>query len=431
MCPGWRPLLIVVLLVCASTVRAQRVEVPPLLQQFDTGHGLALATLTEIDPAPQPDNRTRLVFRIDEVVAKPLVDGPWVQDRSPLTLHANVGFNTTFERWQPARGEDPLGGQPPVGTRYLLSVRWDKAKETFEHATGAGAAEHLAELPQERRALIGEVRELAATQGPARAKRCRELVVDGNARLALRLEAIRHLRDRGTHAQPPANDVEAGDREAERKAAAESLRQVWLSAELVQSPELIRAVDRALLRIDSGAFDRSAERRDVWIAHIFRPMIEPGPRREQFNELTQRPMPILMTIGTIDPPPVTEVLMKQLADPRWPLDFRMNIASCLAQIDDWVKVRDPRWEEAWRAFVNNALPTAEAHHSTLLLTTIGRRLGADPNARPKRPLAITNELVDLLNAKRNALATLQEQEPDRYGPPLQKCEALIAWIREQ
>jgi len=425
-----RLLLIAIPLLCPSSAWAARGSVPPLIQQFDEGYGLVVGTITATQKFAHQDypevTLTKLTFKVVEVVAAPITRRAWpLKVGGTFAFADSCGYGGTVENWLNADGV-LSSGDPPTGATFLLSIR-QADDGSFEHCHGAGAARPLQALADDERADVASVRELAMLRDDRRVTRCRELALEAGARLRLRTEAIRHLQYRCFHAYPPRDDAERDAREAERKATAATLRKAWHDPAL--PPSLVGAVDRALLQADYRDFHGSAERRDGWIAYLFRP-VQAGPRNEALAELRQRPLTLLTDLAKTDPAPVGNVLMKQLADPRWPLEFRIQIASTLAWLDDNGKDTNAVWEAAWRKFIAGTLPDAEGWESRLLLSAIEWRIGASENQQPKRPIAASSDLLDLLRAKKTQLGLKRAQgdADSQYGLAMQTCEKLLAWI---
>lgn len=76
------------------------------------------------------------------------------------------------------------------------------------------------------------------------------------------------------------------------------------------------------------------------------------------------------------------------------------------------------------------LPAAEGWESRLLLSAIEWRIGASENQQPKRPLAVSTNLVQLLRDKNDHL-TLKAAQGDadsQYGLARETCESLLKWV---
>lgn len=433
MCYRLRLLLTVATLLFPTAAWAARGSVPPLVAQFDDGYGLVVGTITATQQIPHKEypevTLTNLTFKVVEVVAAPTAPRDWpLKVGTSFSFLDSCGYGGTVEHWLNAEGV-LSSGDPPIGATFLLSVR-RKDDGTYEHCHGAGAARPLQSLDDGERADLASVRDLATLRDDRRVTRCRELALDADARLRLRSEAIRHLQDRCFHAHPPRNDAEKDARETERKATAATLRKAWHDPAL--PPALTGAVDRALLEADYRAFHASVERREVWTTYLFRPL-QAGPRYDALVELRQRPLTLLTDLARTDPAPVGAVLMKQLADPAWPLEFRYQIASSLAWLDDQSTSPDAEWEAAWRRFMASVLPTAEGWESRLLLSAVEWRIGASENRQPKRPIVVSSDLVGLLRVKKDHLLLKKAQgdADSQYELALQNCEKLLGWIDDK
>jgi hypothetical protein len=411
---------------------AARGPVPPLIAQFDEGYGLLVGTVASTKQVPNKQSPeypwTELRFRVLEVLAAPVTPGDWpLKVGGTFAFVDSCGYGGTVEDWLDEQGRRN-SGVPPAGTTFLLSVKKGDAGG-WQHVHGAGAARPILKLADHERALVSEVHVVAKLAGEARVARCRELAVDVRAREALRVEAIRYLADRCSHAYPPRDPAEEAAREAERKSTAATLRAAWRDPGLPASPDLVWAVDSALLKVDFHAFRTSPERRDVWVVHLFRPM-QGATLDDAVAELSRRGLSVLAEIAQGEPGPVGQVVMKQLADPAWPLLFRHQIASVLLQMMDATPIPDPVWQAAWADFMFTSLPKADAFESRVLLAAISYRIGAMERNHPKHLLPVSPELLKLLRDKHDDLALRagQGDHNGQYKTALGECEVLLKWI---
>lgn len=417
--------------------------VPPLLTQFDERHGIVIGTLERTKPVPHKDDPSvilaELYFKVDEVIAPATSDPAWpLKAGDSFMVLGSIGSWGVIESWYNQNSELEGGDSPPAGAKFLLSVRRNAERSGYEHAEGAGAARPLLKLSDADRQHIAGIRELALLTGDRRVARCRELTLAANARAPIRLEAIRHLKERCFHAYLPRDEAEKAARESERKETAATFRRAWNDPALRQTLDLFTALDHGLWAADWQRFRGSDERRQVWLEFVFRP-VQLGTPAEVEAELRKRPLSRLWELAEPNPAPVADVLVKQLAEEHWPIEFRMQIADSLASVDDRAKSPDPMWEKSWRSFMAEVLPTADGWQSRQLLSSIEWRLGAAERQKPQRPIGATADLVELLKAKRESLMLkaaaegLDRQSRDihyEYRMALQKCAALIEWVEE-
>lgn len=374
----------------------------PIFQQFAEGHGVVIASALHVRPVWRQANKVWLhgiTFRVAEVVAE-LVIGPlfpWKQgDTFEITTW--VGYAGPFESRSdrfPAPGEaGPVEGEP----KYVLVVRRGEVPGTWEHASGADAALLVETLAPDDLAGIRAARAVAALPENERHTRLRALVGDANAPAYVRRHAILTLRQRVDREETPVR---------ERQNICESFTAAWNHLDNAGlSDHLLFVLDRGMRDCHGPSFQKSPERRRVWVRRLFAPFPDAAP--EQHWQAVKERSDLLYHLVDTDDTGFRDggnLLMLHLRNDSWPDDFRYAMARTLLQQWQTNEQPDPRWAVALNEFYPAALDAAADPVAVSTLTHhlwVGLHASSFPNSkRALRPGA--EVLAALRRAKQRLL----------------------------
>jgi hypothetical protein len=333
---------------------AARIPPAPLLAQMEQGYGVIAAIVekaTLVPPRKDYPTCFDVRFKVHALLAQPVTgDALPAKVGSTLELRVSVGYGCLVEMWGGGKFAKDEGRPLAVGKKFLLTVKYDKKTGEYEHAYGTGVAKLVADFTLQSKTFFGKIHALAKLPLAQRLKQCRELVSDSKADPDLRSQALWWVRDR----------VWLGAKEEERKETAKALLLAWNQPTGTNSIDFLDQLDYAL-RIVSRSFERSEERENVWLAHIFAPF--PVGPAEEFSLVAHKRGEAahwkLRDFRKSHPKKIANRLMKELAKADWPLELSFCVAGCLQTIYEEEKEPNPAWERALQSYYPRAIGSAD------------------------------------------------------------------------
>jgi hypothetical protein len=111
-----------------------------------------------------------------------------IKTGSKLNLRLTLGIGCLIDPILAHRKKDEVyqvGAPLAVGAKYVLTIKYDKAANTYEHAQGAGAAYRVKEFTGEDKAVLAKLRAFAALPLKARLERTRKILAEAKPNLPL------------------------------------------------------------------------------------------------------------------------------------------------------------------------------------------------------------------------------------------------------
>lgn len=416
--------LIVLLTIGQGALYAARVIPEPFLIQMEQGYGVIAAVVEKATELPVSEKEKNVVrvydvrFRVEEILAQSIVGGPLpARKGSTIDLRLAVGYGSEIENFCvfSTNGSEVLG----EGKRYILTVKYNKKNRTYEHARGASAAHGVTSFDPDVRRFYRKIHEIADAPPDGRVKRCRQLLLEATAgssmEAALRCAVLQWLLNR---AEKSRDEGRVGPDRPTKSEVVETRRllmRVWTNSTANYIIEDLIDLDyycRAMV----PSFDESAERREVWLKHLFAPIPGGAPAdiRARVHERVDRGFFLLSDLAKKQPKLVGLYLVKELNSNNWPMLFRIYIAMQLRRLYEFETNVDPLWEGALQTFYEKAIAVADAEGLSSLASAFStkphvsrRGKGRGFKARFSLEESLGKALQRMREEERKATATRQ------------------------
>jgi len=340
-----------------------------------------------------------------EVLAQPVGnESPRFKVGDNIQLSLGYGYGAPIE-----------DGILEVGGKYLLTIRFNKETNVYEHAYGSGAVRSIEAFPGhdgltalDRRGIT-QTRELAALPLPKRMKEELRLISDPKAQDFLRTQAILELRRRLESRRTS---------ETERQETSASLRRVWNDRHAALSYQLMGLLDSALSAgVGWKEWGTSDEHVCVWLDRLFTP--EPaGSQQAQEKLVIERSDNLwyLRELLESNPKKVGARSIIEIANLKQPLSFRVALALTLQVAYQRDEQEQDAWKQALQTFYPRALDEAKANDLWQIAQAVQYGINWQDPSLPffRRSFGANNETKASLE---RALARLREQAKNRSPHP--------------
>jgi hypothetical protein len=249
----------------------------PTLVHLEQGYGIVAAVVESATAVSAAEGRSGqdlydICFKVHMLMAQTIAGNllPLKAD-STIKLRIAVGYGCELEAQDPVTGWTKKGGSLAAGAKHLLTVKYDRATKSYEHAQGAGAARHVKEFTAEDKALYGKLRAFAALPLGGKLERTRELIAEANADPTLRGAVLAWISWRASHRD---NTVDLGLAEIgedDFNKVAKVLLALWHKPTGTHSLAFLSSLGYRIGEI-RPEFSDSVEERDVWLAYLFAPI---------------------------------------------------------------------------------------------------------------------------------------------------------------
>jgi hypothetical protein len=380
------------LLLAAPPALAARGLPAPVLQNLEAGYGVVLGEVMGATPAARDDSFTVRV-RAVEVLARPAAADAFALnagDAFVVVLH--VGYASEIEQWDTAatraiRGGgaggdaadrvDAPGGPLAAGARLILTVR--RAGADYEHARGADAVVRVRKEDDVDRRVYARLQQLAALPWEQRLAEALRAACTLTEPAAVRKDLIYWFRDALLN-RPP----------AEHRRVVAALTAHFRDAHGQLPQDEFTVLDFTLRSMGGDEFERSIDRERAWIARLLAPFPKEPQARAAETRRRDEVMPgVVPTLLANRPDEVGAVLLKEMDDPKWPLQFRWRLAAILHSAYERHGLGGPAWRDGLLAWYPRALDVADSGETRLILTGLvgaggeprGWRVGVTPEMR--------------------------------------------------
>lgn len=319
----------------AEWARAARFAPRPLLAQLEAGYGVVAAVVVKtsrVSAEGKYPGFDDVVFKIHAVPAQPVDAPPFpLRPGDEFTVRLSVGYACQIEQ----QSLEP-------GQKYFLILRHEK-DGAYAHADGASAPRNVAAFTTADLELYAQARELVAIPKTQRSGKWLDCIKDAKAPEKLREEAIWGLQ---TYVWPGSKLDPA---ETQRTIAA--LRATWSDPSSHLSIDLLDALDY-LLRSTGRDFDKSIDRANGWLVHLFAPTPE---LRKDDNNRDNLAMFRLQELMADHPQETGQRLIVEMFNPNWPPMYRRAISAAVMTGYCRAETPDPSWGPALQMYYSTGL----------------------------------------------------------------------------
>ncbi len=178
----------------------------------EQGYGVIAAVIEKSSALPASEFY-EIRFRVEEILAQSVVGERIPAKKGTIVvLRLHVGYGGQID--DVFIGPGMVCPSLAPGTRYILTVKYDKRTGKYEHARGAAGAEKVTSVSPESRKFYRIIQDIASQPADTRVKRCRELVVRTkvdsvvearlrSTRLAWLTGRVRYIDDKGPNGPDP------------------------------------------------------------------------------------------------------------------------------------------------------------------------------------------------------------------------------------